>query len=254
MISALVAEYFVLWAKRGLLKHKAILIVGPAGTMKTTYSLLAAIGGLTLAGMELEVAKRVVAGLTFFESTPFVKTLNELVKRRAWVPVVILDDIGTQISKYWVHLKQYYWTHLFSVLDQLKDMCGVLIMTARTYYGPAARLREIADYVVDVDELDISGYVVDVLSFKKHIHSAQRQPRAPPRYLDVMLPTVRMPEEFWDYMMQIRATTSEKRLEHLGKALEAAERLVEEQLEKLAEKAAKLVESEKEGSEEGEEE
>lgn len=230
LLAALIAERYALKSARGLLKHLTVAIVGVGGSGKTTYSILSAYGAMLLVGLSRERAMNAVVRNTFFEPLEFVEYVKSLVSEERWVPFIILDDVGAQISKYWMHIGQRYWAHLFSVLDHLKDWCGVLIMTARAFESIPARLRELADYVVEASESRLpSGTVLDVFKFYTYSDYARwRRRRAGLLYVDVLPPSVKMPKELWNRMLEVRKKTGLARLTE-----------IEAELRKAAEKAKK---------------
>jgi len=234
MLSAIIAERYLLKKYRNLFKHVTISIIGLGGSGKTTYSIMSAYGALKLLGYSDEDAINTVSALTFFSSKEFVDFAHKLIEERKWVPFIILDDIGSQISKYWIFLGQHFWAHLFSILDQVKDWCGVLVMTARSFSSIPARLRELTDLVVEAKEVDIGGVVLDIFKYYSYDdYVSLRRRRQGLKYIDVLLPTIKMPNEMWIKMIEVRRATGLERIKLVKEALEVQPLLELRRLTKL---------------------
>ncbi len=249
-LAALIAERFALRVKRGLWKHVTVAIVGLGGSGKTTYAVLSAYGALRLCGFNPLEAVKMVGAFTFFTPNDFVKVARRLIENREWVPFMIIDDVGAQISKYWIFLGQHFWAYLFSILDQLKDWCGVLIMTARSFNSIPARLREITDIVVEAKEVDVEGMILDVFKFVPYDdYTSKRRRERNALAVDVLLPTVRMPQDLWNKMVEARRTTGLRRIQIVDKMLELLPKVEEMRLEKFVEKVEKRMEESEEEEE-----
>ncbi|MEM2569224.1 MAG: hypothetical protein QXT67_04720 [Candidatus Bathyarchaeia archaeon] len=218
LLSLLMSERRILAQERGLLKHLTVAIVGLKGSGKTTYSVVSSGGALMLSSLfkmsESEVAD-ILSNLVFFEPENFVEFVRfNLLENKEWVPMVVLDDVGGQISKYWIHIGEKYWSYLFSVLDHLKDWCGVLVLTATSFSAIPARLRDIVDIVVEASEIDVNGYIMDLFVFfrrDKYLPGARKTPI----YIDVAPPTLLMPDKLWDKMINTRRELGQKRLDRV---------------------------------------
>lgn len=216
LLSLLVAERRILAQERRLLKHLTVAIVGLKGSGKTTYSVVSSCGALMLSSLFKISEKEAIdklSELAFFEPENFVEFVRfRLLKNKEWVPVMILDDVGSQISKYWIHIGEKYWSFLFSVLDHLKDWCGVLVLTATSFSAIPARLRDIVDIVVEASEIDVNGYIMDLFVFyrrDKYLPGARKSPI----YIDVAPPTLKMPNKLWEKMINTRVELGQKRLD-----------------------------------------
>lgn len=233
LLSLLIAERLLLAKFRNLLKHATIAIVGLKGSGKTTYAISSAIGALYIyygvlesegvgGSVSTDSIVDTVGRLVFFEPESFVSYVHDnLLSLQSWVPFIILDDIGAQISKYWIHIGEKWWSYLFSVLDHLKDWCGVLIMTATSFNSIPARLRDIADIVVETNEVDVGGSVMDLFLFyrrDKYVSSARREPV----YIDVAPPNMLMPDLLWRKMRSVRRDIGIKRLAMVREELKRA--------------------------------
>lgn len=226
MLSAIISERFLLRLHRNLWKHITISIVGLGGSGKTTYSIISAMGALKLIGYPERQILDAISGLTFFSAKEFVEFSKSLIEKREWVPFIILDDIGSQISKYWIFLGQYFWSYLFSVLDQLKDWTGCLILTARTFESIPARLRELSDMVIEAREIDFQGVILDIFSYYMYDdYVSKRRRRQGLKFIDVLLPTIKMPDVMWKRMLETRRRTGLERLKMVAMALELQPKL-----------------------------
>jgi len=217
LLSNIIAERLLIARNSGKLKHMAISVVGMAGSGKTTYVVRSGIGALMISGMKYEDALSMTEKLVFFEPYSLITFIKELLVRRKWVPFIIIDDIGSQISKYWVFLGQKYWSYLFSVLDQLKDIVGVLISTARSFDNIPNRIREISDIVADMVEVDLGGVIVDRIEFYKQRDYKKSGKEKKMLFLDAIPPTAKMPDELWKRMMETRRKIGIARIEEIEK-------------------------------------
>lgn len=213
LLSLLITERTLL-ARKGLLKHVTVAIIGLGGSGKTTYSVTSLIGSLRLLGLDQGAA----GSLVFFEPTDFIGFVKENLESKKWVPAVVLDDVGAQISKYWVWLGQRWWAYLFSVLDHVKDWCGVLVMTASSFNVIPSGLRDKIDLVVEATEAVYKGYVLNLFTWyrrDKYLESKRRKPV----YIDVSPPTLLMPKHVWYTMMEKRRKLGIERLEDIADRL-----------------------------------
>ena len=234
VLASMIAERYLIKRYTGKLKHVSIALVGLAGSGKTTYALRSSIGALMIAGYDYETARSIASKLIFFEPMSLIDFITELLKNKKWAPFIIIDDIGSQISKYWVLLGQHYWSHLFSVLDQLKDIVGVLITTARKFTSIPNRIREITDIIADFQELDIESYVVDRIEYYllDDYTTSSKKKREKMLYLDAIPPTAKMPDDVWEAMMESRRAVGIKRLTDIKRLMEMSREKFEEKISK----------------------
>jgi len=242
LLAKLITERYLLFKYRGRLKNLTVAIVGAGGSGKTTYSVLSAMGALRMLRADEEFIERAVLAFTFFEPTRMVRTIKDLVERRRWTPFIIVDDVGSQISKYWIFLGQHFWSQLFSVLDQVKDWTGTLIMTAKSMESIPARLRDLVDVVIEAREImTASGIIIDVFEYYRAEEYGLKRTRTTKLkymiYLDVMSPVAKIPDNIWNQMMEMRRATGLRRIELTMKGLELLPILELKRLEKLAKKA-----------------
>lgn len=240
VLASLIAERYALRIKR-LWKHLTIAIIGLGGAGKTTYSILSMYGAYKLLGHDDELAYNTVSAYSFFEPLGFVKVAKYLVEKRKWSPAILVDDVGSQISKYWIFMGQMFWAYLFSVMDQLKDWTGVLILTARRFTSIPSRLREITDIIVEAREIDYQGVILDVFYYYLY-EDYVRNRRNRILFIDVMPPTARIPDDLWNKMLEIRRSTGLKRLGLVEEVLENLPKLEKSYFEKLKKKYEKIEE------------
>lgn len=224
LLAMLIAERFLLAKHRGYLKHVTVSIVGISGSGKTTYSVASIAGAMLATGYSREEALETASQLTFFEPGRFVEYVKHLLDERIWVPAILLDDVGAQISKYWLWLGERWWAHLFSVLDHLKDWCGAFIMTASSFSTIPARLRDKIDLVVEASEVMYEGYIFNIMLWyrrDKYFGTTRREPL----FIDVFPPTVMMHSGMWQRMMEERRMVGLKRI---GVVIDALRKMEEE--------------------------
>ena len=226
LLANLIAERAVL-AKMGSYMHLTVSIVGMAGSGKTTYSVASAIGAYMILGHTRDEATKLAEENIFFDPKQFVDTVRERIRERIWTPVMIFDDVGAQISKYWHWIGQKYWIHLFSLLDQVKEFIGVLVLTARNFHSIPARLRELSDLIAEarIGTVGSRGPVLNILQFYRYDdYLSTRRRRENLLFIDVMLPSIRMPQSIWEKMIEVRKETAEKRLRKLRKEMREKEK------------------------------
>ena len=254
LLANLIAERFLLFYARRILKNITISIVGMGGAGKTTYSIMSSIGALLLLSRVYDefTGDRIhllVSSMTFFEPVGMVSTIKRMIEEQKWSPFIIVDDIGSQISKYWIFLGQHFWAYLFSVLDQVKDWCGSLILTAKSLNSIPGRLREISDIVVEAREVTTeNGIVADVFEYYRYedyVSSHSRSSRLKKvMYVDVMPPTTRIPDDLWERMMEIRRATGIRRLGLIEKSIKALPEIEKSRIKKTLERLGLPFESE----------
>lgn len=222
LLSLIIAERALL-AKRGMLKHATIAIVGLAGSGKTTYSVSSMVGASRILG----IGDAHIYSYVFFDPIDFIDFVRSRLESRTWVPAVVIDDVGAQISKYWIWLGHRWWAHLFSILDHIKDWCGVMIMTAGSFSIIPSGLRDKIDLVVEANEVMYGRYVMNVFTWYRRDKYRMKM-RGVPIYIDVMPPTMMMPKGVWSSMLEKRREIGIARVEEIRKKLEERKEKLEE--------------------------
>ena len=266
LLATYIVENALLFRARGRLSNVTMAIVGMGGAGKTTYSILSSMGALILLSKALpditpESFESMLSVLTFFDAESMVASLKLMIESKRWAPFMIIDDIGSQISKYWVFLGQHYWSYLFSVMDQMKDWSGAVIMTARRLESIASRLREISDIVVEARKVTtedgVTANVYEFYRYEDYISTKHREARLRRvMYVDATPVTVKIPDNIWKRMMETRRTTGLKRVDMVYRATQLFPKIEEQQLEKMMRKLAiggKLLGEGGEGEERSEE-
>ena len=173
-------RYF--YEKKRELRNEVLTVYGPGG-----------IGKSTLAYYVIDTA----GGIILTPEDDIVGILERLFEARMWLPVIVLDDAGALVSKYWLwmpkEVRQRY-IRLFDVLEYVRDITGLLLMTSRSSEGAAKRLRElqtIKGYMREVF-LGDGHYVVTIIEWYDAGSNSKR-----PRYLDILWPGVKVPDLYF---------------------------------------------------------
>jgi len=147
-----------------------------------------------------------------------VERLYRIVDAGRWVPIIVLDDIGTVFGKYWVFNPEDYQivTPIFEALEYVRDWTGLLLMTTRSFPGIAKKLRELTSLNGVVKRIVLHGeYIVDIIVWY-NVHESRVSRK--PVYVDILWPGVPLPKNV--FSMQIRERR-EKARRLLRRALEA---------------------------------
>jgi len=189
--------------EQGILKNEVLTIEGPGGIGKTSY-----VWYLTL----------FVGGRLVNDARSFLETFRELVYGNKWVPVLVLDDIASIISKYWFMIREERsWAHFFKMIEYAKDWAGVIIATARSFEGVARRLRELSSLRGTYTRAVLpGGLILDYIVWKKPGHKL-------PYYVDILWPGLRVPEQVWGRIMRVRRSRAERLLSKLEEAIKQLE-------------------------------
>jgi len=230
LLSAWIAESWLLAGCRREFIHSAVAIIGQGGAGKTTYAILSVIGAALLMGWDWGYAKEFVKEVMVVTPDEILNKLRWIAEERRWLPVLLIDDIGAQISKYWAWLGETWWSNVFSLMDQLKEFIGVLVLTARSLESIPKRLREIVDWVVEAKvtrfrENDVLLTVLYWYSAEEYLTKGyRRRKRARVSFVDVFLPGARMPDDVWRRLVDIRIETARRRL---ARAIEERNKVLE---------------------------
>ena len=221
LLACIHARYY---CEQGLLNNEFATIVGPGGMGKSTYVWY-------LADM--------LGGILLTKEDDVLTAIWKLYVGRDWKPMIVLDDIAAIISKYW-HLdrSERLWKNFFKAIEYAKDFTGVLVTTARSLDGQPKRFRELVSVIGEVKRFLVGSYIVDVIEWRR----ADTPRHHAPDYVDVLWPGLRLPEEYWEKMMQHRRIRGE--LLFLGSMLELAKQgelqLSDDELEKIVKRIQRL--------------
>jgi len=209
-------------------KNLKVVVEGRSGIGKTTYSILSLYGALRILGLDSDESWWLTSRLTFMSPIDFAYLMLYAVKKGVYIPCVILDEAGLQLSKYWLWLgreARLAFSALFEMLDLVKDYVGVLILTSPTHENIAKRLRDICDFIVPGDEYveKSIGYTVWALTRKSLLYyETYSYPhrkilkKAKLDYsvltVDVTPTSIRLPREIWRRHLEDRKRYIEKRL------------------------------------------
>ena len=209
-------------------KNLKVVVEGRSGIGKTTYSILSLYGALRILGLERDEAWWLSSRLTFLSPVDFAYLMLYAVRKGVYIPCVILDEAGLQLSKYWLWLgreARLAFSALFEMLDLVKDYIGVLILTSPTHENIAKRLRDICDFIVPGDEYVERniGYTVwaltrrSLLYYETYSYPHRRiLKKAKLDYsvltVDVTPASIRLPREIWRRHLEDRRRYIEKRL------------------------------------------
>jgi len=218
-----------------------LVIEGARGIGKTTYAFNALWQALIDSGLPPEAAKETVAEHFFWDVDEFAKTVLELDRRGVRVPFLVGDDIGQRISKWWV-LKgaeaRKGYVRVAEALDTIKDVCSLLVVTTPVYEKIASFFREVSDLIAPLEPVYLGGgsRAVAALWYEvvKSVTGRRGTVRktAEPVYYEVLPAHARMPDDFWQRMMEVRKKGRAERLAAAAEALaeELAEALREPEL------------------------
>jgi ACT domain-containing protein len=227
VLTNIILQRYLLFRYRGLYKHLNIAIVGFAGTGKTTYAINCILAFLNMIGYSYDDAEKIALSFSAFSARDTVYVLKKLVDNRKWTPFILIDDIGTQISKYWVFLGEHYWVYLFSVLDTMKDYSGVLITTAVSFDSIPKRVRELIDIIVDAKEYTFG--TLNIVLFRYFLPNDMKHPV----FIDVMPPNVFMPDEVWKHMLEVRASTCKRRISLIASVIDKLPEIEAKRINKI---------------------
>jgi len=177
---------------RGEYLNEILALEGPGGIGKSTlaYYVASFLGGRIMS-----------------DEDEILSGIRELIESGTWVPILVLDDIATVISKYWFldSADRQKWKGLFKAIEYAKDWAGVILLTARSFEGVAKRLRELATLRGEMRRLYYHGYIIDIITWYK---TGKRLPL----YVDVLWPGMKMPRDAWEEMNKKRRLNALKAL------------------------------------------
>ncbi|RLG84220.1 MAG: hypothetical protein DRO39_07730 [Thermoprotei archaeon] len=220
-VLATFAKMIIAYRSIDKLENLGIVIDGKRGVGKTTYAVNAlytvCMEISRLSGAEVDCRREVLRN-TFWYLDEALARLGELSEVGGWVPFVVLDDVGVHGSKYWFlsRRKRIRMISFFELVDMLKDVVGLVIMTTPYVEKMARTLREIADYHARIEQIVEGGRVVNRVKWSRIVsRDSTRRARSVRRwiYVEWLPPDVRMLESVWSRMMEVRKEVLREKIE-----------------------------------------
>ena len=180
IIACMHARYYY---EAGVWKNEVMSLEGPGGAGKSSY---------------VYWLVKLIGGMLVNDAEDLVKALEVLLGERRWVPILVLDDIGAIISKYWFLSKEERkWSKIFRLLEYAKDFTGLILMTERNFSGIAKKLRELATLNGKLVRMLAGEYIIDYIKWSPPgSHSI--------KYLDVLWPGLRIDNRDWAKLIEKR--------------------------------------------------
>ena len=206
-VPGLFACMHIEFKKRGVLKNEVFALEGPGGSGKSTiaYWLVKWLGGIMITPTDDPV-----------------RVLRNILESRLWFPIIVLDDVASVISKYWIFTREERrrWIAFFRALEYIRDVTGVLLLTARSFSGIARKLREMSTLVGTMKRIVVANrYIIDIIEWRK-----SDMPRvARPEYIDIVWPGIRIPSEEFAEQLERRRMMALRVLEEVDRRGEEVE-------------------------------
>ena len=243
VLTALIAENYLIYLRHRKMKNILVSIVGIGGSGKTTYSVLSCIGAYMLLGESYKMALNLVRSSIFFDLESFINGIKSIINNNIWVPCIVADDIGEWLPKYWREVGLTGVIHFFGLLDQAKDWVGVIIFTARSFKGSVAKnIRDKSDYIVEASEEILDMHRVDLFQWYRNQDWSEKDTKAKLErmiYLDPVPATAKMPDEIWKAMNKTRRELARKSIDYLENLVQVLPQIEKEALERIMKKASK---------------
>lgn len=214
---------------KSLLTNLVITVQGRRGTGKTTYSFWCTAAGLYEIGFKPEEAVDYARSFIMWKETDLLALLIALSETRAWIPVVILDDAGAWFTKHWIFgskRERRGMVALSRMLDTMKDLVGVVVLTTPAFRKLASFLREFSDYVVTAQTVDDRGRIMNQFLWSSKLPattSSGSDVDVGNPFIDLTPPDALMPDDVWARMMEARAELRSRQLTELAEAIEEKE-------------------------------
>ena len=174
------------------------LYYGSLGTGKTTINLLSIYGAMRILGLSHSQAVEYVSNAVFNDINEFMAFTYHLVnhainalksnseRKTAWIPVIMLDDISLQISKYsflksereYANKLEKLYTITFSeLLPSLKPMYGSLILTTPDINYVVKDLRLFPTHIAEARIIEgvFKIPIFEALVFQYYTHMPEEQ-------------------------------------------------------------------------------
>jgi hypothetical protein len=180
LLACMHARYYY---ERSRLKNEVVSLEGPGGTGKSSY---------------VYWLVKLIGGIMVNDQDSLIQALKVLLEKRKWVPILVLDDIGAILSKYWFLSKaERKWNKVFRLLEYAKDFTGLILMTERSFQGIAKKLRELSTLNGKIVRMVMGDYIVDYIKWGPPGSKAAK-------YIDVLWPGLTIDERDWANMLEKR--------------------------------------------------
>ena len=186
-VPALIACLHKHFYARGELRNIVMTLYGHGGVGKSTVAFYV----VDTAG-----------GIIITPEDDYASILANLFESRMWVPAIVFDDVAAMISKYWLWSskeERIKAIRLFRVLEYVRDITGLLLLTARNFEGVAKRLRELQSLYGYMREVVLGDHLVTIIEWYDASGLQKR-----PKYLDIVYPGVRIPSDVFNEMLEKR--------------------------------------------------
>jgi len=202
----------------GSLKNYLIMIRGDKGLGKTTYTFNSIFQTFMDIGFPRETAYEFAHKLTFWKLDTWLVAMDELNQERKTVLCTLNDDFGVHASKYWTFdsKTRKSFPRISQILQTLKDLVSVLVVTAPELEVLASFLRDAVNYHVFFEQVSLGAGQGNMVLIKWTRRKTNEKTRVRTvevvEYLDLLPIYVRLPQEFWDEMTTIRAEDRAERI------------------------------------------
>jgi hypothetical protein len=200
------------------LKNYLIMIRGDKGQGKTTYTFNSIFQTFMDIGFPMDTAYEFAHKLTFWRLDTWLAAMDELNHEMKTVLCTLNDDFGVHASKYWTFdsKSRKSYPKISEILQTLKDLVSVLIVTAPKLEILASFLRDAVNYHVFFEQVSLGVGQGNIVLIKwtrrKTTEKARVRTVDVVEYLDLLPIYVRLPQEFWDEMTTIRAEDRAERI------------------------------------------